>query len=98
MLGWGNQDAVATIRLIVAIDDFTDAVADARYEAGFDDAHLAKSGGRSCIILDDRDTTDLENAVRRAIADAHRAGVRVLRVEVPAVEDINAELAADSSS
>jgi hypothetical protein len=82
----------------VAIDDFTDAVADALYEAGFDDAHLAKSGGRPCIILDDRDTTDLENAVRRAIADAHRAGVRVVRVEVPAVEDINAELAADSSS
>lgn len=84
-------------RLIVAIDEFTDAVADALYEAGFDDAHLARSGGRPCIIIDDRDTTDLEATVRQAIADAHRAGVRVLRVEVPAVEHINAELAADSS-
>ncbi|NUQ62770.1 MAG: hypothetical protein HUU20_09785 [Pirellulales bacterium] len=85
-------------RLIVAIDDFTDTVADALYEAGFDDAHLAKSGGRPRIILDDRDTTDLETTVRRAIADAQRAGVRVLRVELPAVEHINAELAADSSA
>ena len=85
-------------RLIVAIDEFTDAVADALYEAGFDDAHLEKFGGRPCIIVDDRDTSDLETTVRRAIADAHRAGVRVLRVEVPAVEHINAELAADSSA
>jgi hypothetical protein len=85
-------------RLIVAIDEFTDAIADALYESGFDDAHLAKSGGRPCIILDDRDVTNLETTVRQAIADAQRAGVRVLRVEVPAVEHINAELAADSPS
>ncbi len=78
-------------RLILAVDDFTDALADALYEAGFDDAHLTKSGGRPCIVVDDRDTTDLETTVRQAIADANRAGVRVLRVEVPAVEHINAE-------
>jgi hypothetical protein len=83
-------------RLILALDDFTDAVADALYESGFDDAHLTKSGGRPCVIIDDRDTTDLETTVRRAIADAQRAGVRVLRVEVPALDHINAELAASS--
>jgi hypothetical protein len=36
--------------------------------------------------------------VRQAISDAQRAGVRVVRVEVPAVEHINAELAAGSPS
>jgi hypothetical protein len=83
-------------RLILALDDFTDAVADALYESGFDDAHLTKSGGRPCVIIDDRDTTNLETTVRHAIADAQRAGVRVLRVEVPALDHINAELAASS--
>jgi len=81
-------------RLILAIDDFTDRVTDALYESGFDDAHLSKSGGRPCVIIDDRDTTDLETTVRGATADAQRAGVGVLRVEVPALEHINAELAA----
>ena len=79
-------------RLVLAIDELTDAIADALYEAGFDDAHLAKSGGHPCIIVDDRDTADLEAVVRGAIADAQRAGVPVLRVEVPALDHINAEL------
>jgi hypothetical protein len=83
-------------RLILAIDEFTDAIADSLFEAGFDDAHLAKSGGYPCIVIDDRDTTDLETTVRRAISDAQRAGVRVVRVEIPAVEHINAELAGTS--
>ena len=83
-------------RLILAIDGFTDALADALYEAGFDDAHLTKSGGIPCIAIDDRDTTNLESTVRRAIADAQSAGVRVMRVEVPALDHINAELSASS--
>jgi len=81
-------------RLILAIDEFTDDLADNLYEAGFDDAHLSKSGGRPCVIIDDRDTSDLEATVRQAISDAQRAGVQVARVEIPAVEHINAELAA----
>jgi len=80
-------------RLILELDDFTEAVADSLFEAGFDDAHLAKSGGFPCIIVDDRDTTDLETTVRQAVSDAQRAGVRVVRVEIPAVDHINAELA-----
>lgn len=85
-------------RLILAINDFTDSVADALYEAGFDDSHLVKVGGCPCIIIDDRDTSNLELAVRRAVSDAQRAGVRVARVEVPLVEHINAELATGASS
>jgi hypothetical protein len=81
-------------RLILAIDEFTNEIADALFEAGFDDAHLTKLGGQPCIIVDDRDTTDLEATVRQAIRDAQRAGARVSRVEIPAVESINEELAA----
>ena len=79
--------------LVLAVDDFTEGLADALYEAGFDDAHLTKSDGRPCIVVDDRDVTDLETTVREAISDAQRAGVRVVRVEIPTVESINSELA-----
>ena len=84
---------MAHFRLILAVDEFTDELADSLYDAGFDDAHLSKSGGRPCVIIDDRDTSDLETTVRQAISDAQKAGVRVVRVEIPAVEHINTELA-----
>ena len=79
--------------LILGIDDFTDSIADALFEAGFDDAHLTKSDGRPCIIVDDRDTTDLASSVRAAVNDAQRVGIPVLQVRIPDVERINAELA-----
>ena len=82
--------------LILGIDELTDAVADALFEAGFDDSHLTQSGGHPCIVIDDRDTTDLTATVRAALADAARAGVKVLRVQIPDVEQINAELASAS--
>ena len=83
-------------QLILEIDDFTDAIADALFNAGFDDAHLTKSGGRPCIVIDDRDTKDLAATVRAAVSDAQRAGVKVIRVQIPDVERINAELASAS--
>ena len=82
--------------LILGIDELTDAVADDLFEAGFDDSHLTQCGGRPCIVIDDRDTTDLAATVRAAVADVTRAGVRVLRVQIPDVEQINAELASSS--
>ena len=69
--------------LILGIDEFTDSIADSLFQAGFDDAHLTKSGGQPCIIVDDRDTADLAATVRAAVADAQRAGVPVLRVQIP---------------
>ena len=33
--------------------------ADSLFQVGFDDAHLTKREGRPCIIVDDRDTSDL---------------------------------------
>lgn len=88
--------------LILDIDELTDAVADALFEAGFDDSHLTQTGGHPCIVIDDRDTTDLAATVRAAVAEAGRAGVKVLRVQIPNVEQINverinAELASASS-
>ena len=82
--------------LILGVDDFTDSIADALFEAGFDDAHLARREGHPCIVVDDRETSDLAATVRDAVAAAQRAGVRVVRVEIPDVEQINAELASAS--
>lgn len=76
--------------LILGIDVFTDSIADALFEAGFDDVHLTKSDGRPCIIVDNRDTSDLAATVRAAVNDAQRAGVLVLQVRIPDVEQINA--------
>ena len=80
-------------RLILSIDEVTDAIADALFEAGFDDSHITKYGGRPCIVIDDRDTTNLAATVRAAVQAAQRAGVAVARVELPDVEAINADLA-----
>ncbi len=79
--------------LILGIDEFTDSIADSLFEAGFDDAHLTRREGQPCIIVDDRETTNLDATVRDAVTDAQRAGVTVVRVEIPDVERINAELA-----
>ncbi len=83
--------------LILGIEDFTDEVADALFEAGFDDAHLTKRDGRPCIIVDDRNTNDLAATIRAAVSDAQTPGVPVIRVQIPDVEQINSELATTSS-
>ena len=78
--------------LILGIENFTDSIADALFEAGFDDSHLTKCGGRPCIVVDNRETTDLAATVRTAVEHAQRAGVKVIRVQIPDVEQINREL------
>ncbi len=83
--------------LILGIDEFTDSIADALFQAGFDDAHLTKREGRPCIIVDDRDTSDLAATVRAALSGAQNAGVTVLRVAIPDVEQINDKLASSSA-
>jgi hypothetical protein len=80
--------------LILGIDEFTQSISDTLFDAGFDDAHLTKRDGLPCIVVDDRDTSDLSATVRAAVADAQNAGVLVLRVEIPDVNQINSELAA----
>jgi len=83
--------------LILQIEDFTEDAADALFQVGFDDSHLVRRDGRVCIIIDDRDTTDLDTTVRTAVQQAQQAGMVVCRVEIPEVERINSELAAASA-
>jgi hypothetical protein len=80
-------------RLYLPIAEVTDSIADQLFEAGFDDSHITICGGRPCIVVDDRDTTDLAATVRSAVGAAQRAGVKVDKVELSDVEAINAELA-----
>ncbi|MDA1051487.1 MAG: hypothetical protein O3C40_13545 [Planctomycetota bacterium] len=82
--------------LILGVDDFTESIADALFQAGFDDAQLTKREGLPCIIVDDRETSDLAATVRAAVSEAQNAGVSVVRVEIPDVEQINSELASTS--
>jgi hypothetical protein len=82
--------------LVLAINDFTDSVAAALVAAGLDEKHLTKCGGQPCIVIDDREITDLSAIIRAAVADVQRAGVKVLHVRIPDVEQINAELASAS--
>ncbi|HUG71068.1 MAG TPA: hypothetical protein VMM76_25185 [Pirellulaceae bacterium] len=79
--------------LILEIDEFTDQIADALFEAGFGDAHLTKYGGQPCIVVDDRETADLGSTVRAAVTSAQSVGVKVICVRIPDVEQINRELA-----
>ncbi len=95
---WKEVDEMKQeFHLILGIDEFTDSIADALFQAGFDDAHLTKRGGRPCIIVDGRGTSELAATVRAAVSDAQNAGVTVLRVEIPDVEQINDELASSSA-
>ena len=84
--------------IILEIRDLSEQQADALYDAGFDDSHISKHNGYVCIIVDDRDSDDFEATIRAAVADAQSAGLPVRRVVVPAVEHVNAELAAGASA
>ena len=84
--------------IILEIRDLSEQQADALYEVGFDDSHISKNNGFVCIIVDDRDSDDLEGTIRAAVVDAKSAGLPVRRVVVPAVEHVNAELAAGASA
>ncbi len=53
---------------------------DALFEAGCDDATVSSQGGR--ISLDfDRSAPSMRDAVVSAIADVHKAGMKVARVD-----------------
>lgn len=81
------------LRLILDVQDLSSEKADALFDAGFGDSHIAKRNGYVCIIIDDHSSDESEATIRAAVTDAQSAGLPILRVEVPAVEQINAELA-----
>lgn len=67
--------------LVLANDNLDDALADAVYEAGFDDSSLVVRGGRAAIWVSDR-KGELTELVREAFAQASRGGLQVLHVEI----------------
>lgn len=63
--------------------ELTESVADALYSAGCDDATPGMCEG--VLTLDfHRDATSLEEAIRTAIENVRRAGLRTTRVEIDA--------------
>jgi hypothetical protein len=60
--------------LILGIDDFAGALADALFQVGFDHSHLAKQRKQSSIIVDDRDTTDIAATDLAAVAENRKRG------------------------
>jgi len=63
--------------------ELTDAVADSLYEAGCDDATPGMCEGILTVDFH-REAASLEQAIQTAIADVHRAGLGVERVEIDA--------------
>ncbi len=86
--------------ILTGIKDLTPDVADALYEAGFDDALVGMAGGVPYMDVNHRGAESLEKAVREAIRDVEKAGYHVVRVEsdaANAITRINADLLTLSS-
>ena len=81
--------------VLAGIEEMTDEVASALYEAGCDDGTLFSTGGVAAVGFT-REASSLEQAIRSAIRDVQAAGLRVASVESPdevIYSRINEELA-----
>jgi hypothetical protein len=58
-----------------------DSLADAVFEAGFDDSSFVMRSGHAAIWVTDREG-DLTDLVREALAQARKGGLNVLHVEM----------------
>lgn len=67
--------------LILDADDLSDELADAVYEAGFDDSSLIVRGGNAAIWICHREGA-LTEVVREALAQARAGGLDVRHVEI----------------
>jgi hypothetical protein len=67
--------------LILNADDLTDELADAVYDAGFDDASFTMRGGKAAIWIRHREG-DLKQVVRVALEQARQGGLHVSHVEM----------------
>ncbi len=75
--------------------ELTDGAMNTLYEAGCDDGLVCLAKDGTPFIEFDREATDLQSAIRSAIADVQKTPYRVVRVETPVtaiVTLINAEL------
>lgn len=81
--------------ILSGVDEMTEEISNALYEAGCDDGTPFSSEGVAAVGFT-REAASLEDAVRSAIADVQKAGYSVARVESadqPVFSRINAELA-----
>jgi len=67
--------------LILNADELTDELADAVYEAGFDDSSLTMRGGRAAIWIRHR-SGEFTQVVRQALQEARQGGLRVSHIEM----------------
>ena len=81
--------------LLAGVEEMTEEISDALYDAGCDDGTPFSSEGLVAIGFT-REANAVEEAVRSAMADVQKAGYRVARVESPdepIFSRINQELA-----
>jgi hypothetical protein len=74
--------------VLARVDELTDEIADALFEAGCDDASLYSEGPTVSLEFH-READSLGTAVGSAIADVERAGFSVARVEMAPSGDKN---------
>jgi hypothetical protein len=67
--------------LVLKEDELTDELADAVYEAGFDDSSLTMRGGKAAIWIRHR-AGEFTQVVRDALNQARTGGLRVAHVEM----------------
>jgi hypothetical protein len=67
--------------LVLRDTDLDDALADAVFEAGFDDSSLTVRGNHAAIWITDR-MGELTQLVREALTQASDGGLEVLHVEI----------------
>jgi hypothetical protein len=81
--------------VLSGFSELTDEVMNKLYEAGCDDGLVCLAEDGTPFIEFDREASDLQSAIRSAIADVRKTSYRVVRVETPAtyiVALINQEL------
>ena len=74
------------------VEEFTNALVDALYEAGCDDGTLSASNRRAKIGFD-REAATLQEAIRSAIGNVRSAGLDVDHVEIEQPDLVAEELA-----
>ncbi len=67
--------------VLLKADELTDELADAVYEAGFDDASLVMRSGGAAIWIRHR-PGDLAEVIREALSQAKRGGLEVSHIEM----------------
>jgi len=67
--------------IVLKNDDLTDDLADAVFEAGFDDSELTMRGGQAAIWVCHRQG-NLTDLVREALSQTRQGGINVSHVEI----------------